>query len=220
VTGTHTASSLLRDQQLSPTHAAADALRATDASTSHSEDAAAEAAAARIPCYSFPPKATNWQEWQDLAASRQPEEAGAGNPFEWVPEAGSSAGPSPMLRPKSAHIPTKTPTSMPLEYFDDPSMEQQDPQLYIDAGVEAGLGGAPAVSRFYNTNGEFCWRPCLVLEYNRWEDQPGRSGSTATKQHCQRRMCGGSSSGIQPRMQRMGTLSAAVTCAGRAYAGA
>ncbi len=89
----------------------------------------------------------------------------------WVPDEAEDAA-QPSMRPKTAEIPTKVSTSLPLEYFDSPAMEAVQPQDRLDsvkAEAEAAGSqqpGAPARSRFYDLAGAFTWAACWALEYD------------------------------------------------------
>jgi hypothetical protein len=56
---------------------------------------------------------------------------------------------------------------LPLELFDSPESELVDPAERIQAAIDAGQGGAPALSRFYEPHGSFTWAPCCVQQYDR-----------------------------------------------------
>lgn len=98
------------------------------------------------------------------------------DPFGWVPEVHSAEGGQmdsradgheAYVRPRTAQIRSKTATSLDLELFDSPEMEQVDiPQQLHDA-IAAGAPGIEAVSRFYSTDGSFTWAPCTVLQHDR-----------------------------------------------------
>lgn len=64
-------------------------------------------------------------------------------------------------------IPSKTPTALPLEYFDSPDMEVSDYPAVLEAARAAGAQGLEAHSRFYDPSGAFTWAPCTALEYDR-----------------------------------------------------
>lgn len=109
------------------------------------------------------------------------------NPFGWVPDdqdsaagdADSNAAPAhaadasaqeriSSIRPRTAQIRSRTATSLPLEFFDSPEMEQVDIQQRLqDAAAEEGTG-LQALSRFYSPDGAFSWKPCTVLQYDRY----------------------------------------------------
>lgn len=55
---------------------------------------------------------------------------------------------------------------LPLELFDNPELEQVQPQERL-ARVPHGEPGIPARSKFYDTAGNFSWAPCHVLEFLR-----------------------------------------------------
>jgi hypothetical protein len=134
--------------------------------------------------------------WQDMAISRslasdpasnsqQPDAAAAAAavaaaadaahtaPFGWVPDELCSSGQSTAadaavrVRPKTAQIRSRTATSMPLEYFDSPEMEQGDLQQRLFEAQAAGAAGLQALSRFYDPQGAFIWAACMVLQYYR-----------------------------------------------------
>jgi hypothetical protein len=131
--------------------------------------------------------------WQDMAISHslasdpasnphQPDAAAAvaaaadavqTAPFGWVPDEQCSSGDSiaadaaVRVRPKTAQIRSRTATSMPLEYFDSPEMEQGDLQQRLFEAQAAGAAGLQALSRFYDPQGAFIWAPCIVLQYDR-----------------------------------------------------
>lgn len=71
------------------------------------------------------------------------------------------------MRPKTAQIRSRTATSMPLEYFDSPEMEQGDLQQRLFEAQAAGHVGLPALSRFYDPQGTFTWAACNVLQCDR-----------------------------------------------------
>lgn len=105
------------------------------------------------------------------------------NPFGWVPdEQGSTAadgsaaagdedaaasGRISSVRPRTAQIRSRTATSLPLEFFDSPEMEQVDIQQQLQEAAAAGGLGLQALSRFYSPDGAFSWQPCTVLQYDR-----------------------------------------------------
>jgi hypothetical protein len=108
------------------------------------------------------------------------------NPFGWVPEQSDAAGccndgstaagdqegaaaPAQIssIRPKTAQIRSRTATSLPLEFFDSPEMEQVDIEQQLQEAAEAGEPGLQALSRFYSPDGSFSWKPCTVLQYDR-----------------------------------------------------
>jgi hypothetical protein len=132
--------------------------------------------------------------WQDMAIShslpsdpasnsQQPDAAAAAvaaaadaaqaAPFGWVPDELCSSGESTAadaavrVRPKTAQIRSRTATSMPLEYFDSPEMEQGDLQQRLFEAQAAGAAGLQALSRFYDPQGAFIWAACMVLQYDR-----------------------------------------------------
>jgi hypothetical protein len=131
--------------------------------------------------------------WQDMAishslasdpasSSQQPDAAAAlaaatdaaqAAPFGWVPDeqcssVGSTAADAAVrVRPKTAQIRSQTATSMPLEYFDCPEMEQSDLQQRLFQAQAAGAAGLQALSRFYDPQGAFIWAACVVLQYDR-----------------------------------------------------
>jgi hypothetical protein len=115
----------------------------------------------------FPPRHQDQSLWSDLVQSKQAADS-SGNPFEWVPEQDWDGSSSPSMRPKSAHMAPKTPTSMPLEYFDSPEMEQIDFEEELEASKAAGAPGLPAMSRFFTPQGDFSWAPCIALQQDRW----------------------------------------------------
>jgi hypothetical protein len=69
------------------------------------------------------------------------------------------------VRPRSGQIQTKTPTTLPLEYFDSPDMEIIPLSARLEASAAAGVP-LRAYSRFYSAQGAFTWAPCNVLEYD------------------------------------------------------
>jgi len=101
------------------------------------------------------------------------------NPFGWVPQDPETSGYEAAglveegvqqissVRPKTAQIRSRTATSLPLECFDSPEMEQVDVQQQLQHSCEAGGPGLQAVSRFYSPDGAFSWKPCTVLQYDR-----------------------------------------------------
>jgi hypothetical protein len=107
------------------------------------------------------------------------------NPFGWVPDdqdsapgdADSSAATAPAdasaqerissIRPRTAQIRSRTATSLPLEFFDSPDMEQIDIQERLQDASAAEGTGLQALSRFYSPDGAFSWKPCTVLQYDR-----------------------------------------------------
>jgi hypothetical protein len=132
--------------------------------------------------------------WQDMAAShsladdpashgQQPDAAAAAAvaadaaqaaPFGWVPDEQCTSGERmaagaavQRVRPKTAQIRSRTATSMPLEYFDSPDMEQGDLQQRLFEAQTAGAAGLQALSRFYDPQGAFTWAACVVLQYDR-----------------------------------------------------
>jgi hypothetical protein len=114
----------------------------------------------------FPPSLTNLHALEDY----DEEEGGDtpdSNPLCWVPTEKSS--PAMQVRPQTAHIPTKTSTTMPLEYFDGLDMEVLQPEKRL-LDKPANAPGVLAYSRFYDAHGGFTWSPCWVLEYDRPRD--------------------------------------------------
>lgn len=125
------------------------------------------------------------------AAASSPADAAVGcadplqNPFGWVPEEpdaegrdndGTAAGDQEAaaaqaqissIRPKTAQIRSRTVTSLPLEFFDSPEMEQVDIEQQLQEVAEAGMPGLQALSRFYSPDGSFSWKPCTVLQHDR-----------------------------------------------------
>lgn len=111
------------------------------------------------------------------------------NPFGWVPDeqdtaaAGFDSSPGAgdqaaamqgrisSVRPRTAQIRSRTATSLPLEFFDSPEMEQVDIQQRLQQAAEAGGDGLQALSRFYSPDGAFSWKPCTVLQYDRCASQ-------------------------------------------------
>jgi hypothetical protein len=107
------------------------------------------------------------------------------NPFGWVPDdqdgaaggADSSAATAPAdasaqqhissIRPRTAQIRSRTATSLPLEFFDSPEMEQVNIQQRLQDASAAEATGLQALSRFYRPDGAFSWNPCTVLQYDR-----------------------------------------------------
>ena len=61
-----------------------------------------------------------------------------------------------------------TPPSVPLDACDCP--EDFDfvfaPAACLAAARAAGSPGLPAVSRYYDPSGGFCWAPCLVTGFD------------------------------------------------------
>lgn len=107
------------------------------------------------------------------------------NPFGWVPDEQAStaagadsstaagdvdaaaSGRISSVRPRTAQIRSRTATSLPLEFFDSPEMEQVDIQQQLQEAAAAGGPGLQALSRFYSPDGSFSWQPCTVLQYDR-----------------------------------------------------
>uniref|UniRef100_A0A383V949 AAA+ ATPase domain-containing protein n=1 Tax=Tetradesmus obliquus TaxID=3088 RepID=A0A383V949_TETOB len=132
--------------------------------------------------------------WQDMAASHSPgtdpasdmqqpaaaadaADAAQAAPFGWVPDeqqstaAGAAGAAVQRVRPRTAQIRSRTATSMPLEYFDSPDMEQSDLQQRLFEAQAAGSAGLQALSRFYDPQGAFTWAACVVLQYDRAKEQ-------------------------------------------------
>jgi hypothetical protein len=128
----------------------------------------------------------------ESAAALSPADAAVGcadplqNPFGWVPEELDAAGRDndgstaagdqeaaaahtqiSSIRPKTAQIRSRTATSLPLEFFDSPEMEQVDIEQRLQEVAESGMPGLQALSRFYSPDGSFSWNPCTVLQYDR-----------------------------------------------------
>lgn len=104
------------------------------------------------------------------------------NPFGWVPDdlstaaadADSSDGTDTSaaerissIRPRTAQIRSRTATTLQLEFFDSPEMEQVDIQQKLQDAAAAGGQGLQALSRFYSPDGAFSWKPCTVLQFDR-----------------------------------------------------
>lgn len=149
--------------------------------------------------------------WQDLAASHSAAEQAAGPvqagqaqgaaavaaaaeadaaqaaPFSWVPEEqhsdAAAATAVQRVRPRTAQIRSKTATSLPLEYFDSPEMEQADLQQLLFEAQVAGAAGLQGLSRFYDPQGAFIWAACMVLQYDRC-DRALDAGAAASVACC------------------------------------
>jgi hypothetical protein len=105
------------------------------------------------------------------------------NPFGWDEQASTAAGANSStaagdvdaaasgrissVRPRTAQIRSRSATSLPLEFFDSPEMEQVDIQQQLQEAAAAGGPGLQALSRFYSPDGSFSWQPCTVLQYDR-----------------------------------------------------
>eukprot|EP00899_Mesostigma_viride_P002516 jgi/Mesvir1/12265/Mv00478-RA.2 len=86
------------------------------------------------------------------------------SPFSWVPDDGEE-GTVQILRQTSVEIPTKLPTTLPLDLFESPENELRPFHELIEQLPE-GLPGIPAKSRFYLSGGQFQWMPCYVIDYS------------------------------------------------------
>eukprot|EP00882_Tetradesmus_deserticola_P014648 GHRQ01015585.1.p1 GENE.GHRQ01015585.1~~GHRQ01015585.1.p1 ORF type:complete len:188 (+),score=74.99 GHRQ01015585.1:1311-1874(+) len=118
--------------------------------------------------------ACNMQQPDAAAALAEATDAAQAAPFGWVPDEQCGSGNSTSadvavqsVRPKTAQIRSRTATSMPLEYFDSPEMEQGDLQQQLFEAQAAGSAGLHALSRFYDPHGAFTWAACTVLQYDR-----------------------------------------------------
>jgi hypothetical protein len=143
-------------------------------------------------CGSYPSRAQLYASvWHDLAAAstatqRQQQdedclaepaaavsESAEQNPFCWVPDSVNSIdtfaeATTTSVRPKTAQIRSKKPTSLPLEWFDSPDMQEQSRlQQQLFEAQAAGTAGLPALSRFYSPQGSFSWAPCTLVQYDR-----------------------------------------------------
>lgn len=123
------------------------------------------------------------------------------NPFGWVPDDLSTAAADAdgsngtdtaaaerisSIRPRTAQIRSRTATSLRLEFFDSPEMEQVDIQQQLQDAVAAGGQGLQALSRFYSPDGAFSWKPCTVLQYDRCASSSSESrGGVAILMHVQ-----------------------------------
>lgn len=136
---------------------------------------------------SYPPRQhlyeTVWKDLQDShnAAGKQQDslqqasaeataESAEQDPFAWVPgeqQTDDAEESFARVRPKSAQIRSKTATTLPLEFFDSPEMEQCDVDQRLFEAQAAGKPGLAGFSRFYDPQGAFSWAPCTVLQYDR-----------------------------------------------------
>ncbi len=60
------------------------------------------------------------------------------HPYSWVPVEQQAMGST--VRPSTGHIQTKSSTTLPLEYFDNPEMELVPPESKLDK-----VGGGPGL---------------------------------------------------------------------------
>ncbi|MCO5557849.1 hypothetical protein L7F22_011421 [Adiantum nelumboides] len=60
----------------------------------------------------------------------------------------------------------KTTFAFPLDLFHNPELELCHPRLDIEEAHQRHERGVLARSRFYSSNGECSWEPCLVLSYD------------------------------------------------------
>ena len=79
-------------------------------------------------------------------------------PFSWVPGAGDEGR---YLCPMPSQYPVVGQLSLPLEKFDNPDLELNSPQQWLDKSR-----GVPARSRFYTNDGQFTWAKCFVTGYS------------------------------------------------------
>ena len=79
-------------------------------------------------------------------------------PFSWVPGAGDEGR---YLCPMPSQYPVAGQLSLPLEKFDNPDLELNSPQQWLDKSR-----GVPARSRFYTNDGHFTWAKCFVTGYS------------------------------------------------------
>ena len=79
-------------------------------------------------------------------------------PFSWVPGAGDEGR---YLCPMPSQYPVVGQLSLPLEKFDNPDLELNSPQQWLDKSR-----GVPARSRFYTNDGHFTWAKCFVTGYS------------------------------------------------------
>eukprot|EP00798_Chlamydomonas_sp_ICE-L_P023581 gene23581-9109_t len=119
----------------------------------------------------FPPRAPELHaidDFVDVEGERLPDNT---HPYGWVPPVEQEPG-ATALRPRTGQIQTHSSTTLPLEFFDSPEMELTPPEQRLEEGKAADPNGRGPVgfSRFYNTDGEFSWSPCTVLEYCRERD--------------------------------------------------
>ncbi len=114
----------------------------------------------------FPQRAVEGSALADYlassAAAAELTNAEPGHPLGWVPSEEGELG--TRLRPRTGQLPTRTTTTMPLEYFDSPEMELTPPEERLAAG---GGAGVPAFSRYFDSAGSFTWAPCTATEYDR-----------------------------------------------------